>query len=167
MKAIVLVDNKWGIAKEGRQVVYIPDDLSRFRDLTLNHVIIYGRKTMESFPNQQPLRNRTNIVLSSTYSATDDSYCIISRSIPELMYLIEHIDDSDNCFVIGGESVYNQLLPMCDTVYVTQVEKDFEADKYFTNLNIDNHWKCIERGEDRIYQGLIYHYDIYRQLGKC
>ena len=140
MKAIVAVDQNWGIGKDGDQLVYIHTDLRRFKELTTGHPIIYGRKTMATFPKGQPLKGRRNLVLSSSIS--DIPGAEIFKTVPSLLQAAP-----EDSFVIGGASVYQQLLPYCDTAYVTEVLSQYDADVFFPNLDTAPEWAIGERGD--------------------
>ena len=133
VKAIALIDTKWGIAKDNKQIIYIPDDLKRFKLLTENSPVIMGRNTYESLPDKGLLSGRRNIILSRKMK--------VAPSVFELGSL--HTCPN-NAFVIGGESVYAQLLPLCDEVYLTVIEHDFNADKFFPILDTKNgEWEIV------------------------
>lgn len=109
MKLIVAVDNQWGIGKNNDLLVSIPEDMKFFRETTKNGVVVMGRKTLESFPNGKPLKNRLNIVLSQTLKVYDENV-LYFKSIENLLTYINN-NKLDNVFVIGGGSIYKQLLP--------------------------------------------------------
>lgn len=155
MIAIALVDQNWGIAANGKQITFIPDDLKRFREITKGHPVIMGRKTYESLPGKRPLPGRRNIILSRNMTEAPEGF--------ELGSLMAN--EPDTC-VIGGEAIYAQLLPLCNRVYLTVVEHDFNADQFFPNLAMQaEDWELTSRSEDMMYNGLVYHYDIYTRIG--
>ena len=106
-----------------------------------------GRKTLESFPNGMPLKNRTNIVLTGNqnYQVKD---AVVVHSEDELMDELEKYD-TDDIFVIGGESVYRMMLPHCDTVYVTKIDRAFQADTFFPDLDEMDEWVMTEESEEQ------------------
>ena len=138
MNAIVNVTSYWGIGKNGKLLVYIPTDLRRFRELTLNKTVVYGRKTLATFPNGQPLANRENIILTRDPEFRVEN-AIICHDMDELRSVLRD-RYSENVFVIGGESVYKLLVPHCDKAYVTFNYSDLKADKFFPNLNRNENW---------------------------
>jgi len=155
MIAIALVDQKWGIAANGKQIIFIPEDLKRFKKLTEGHPVIMGRKTYEALPGKRPLPGRRNLILSRNMETAPEGF--------ELGSLMAN--DPDTC-VIGGESVYAQLLPLCDHIYLTVVEYDFEADQFFPNITHDgSDWELRSRGPDLEYNGYVYHFDEYVRKG--
>ena len=147
MKAILAADKNWGIGYNNKLLVSIPSDMKFFRQTTTGKVVVMGRKTLESFPNGLPLKNRTNIVLTgnSEYKVKD---AVIVHSKEELMKELEKYDTED-IYVIGGESVYRMMLPYCDMVYVTKIDRAFQADTFFPNLDQREEWDLAEDGEEQ------------------
>lgn len=145
MKLIVAVDKNWAIGLKGKLLVSIPSDLKRFKEITTGNIIVLGRKTIETFPGGMPLKNRTNIIMSSKpdYKAGD---AIIAHSVEELLDIIKKYD-TDSVYVVGGDSVYKQLLPYCDEALVTFVDKKYDADAYFPNLDKDDEWELVSESE--------------------
>ena len=147
MKAILSADKNWGIGYNNRLLVSIPSDMKFFRQTTTGKVVVMGRKTLESFPNGMPLKNRTNIVLTSNqnYQVKD---AVIVHSEDELMEELKKYN-TDDIYVIGGESVYRMMLPYCDTVYVTKIDRAFQADTFFPNLDEMDEWEMTEESEEQ------------------
>lgn len=160
MKAIVCVDKNWGIGKNNDLLFNLPEDMKRFREETQNKVVIMGLNTFKSLPNG-PLKNRTNIVLDP-----DNQYIegvIVVPSIYKLS-LVASQYDSDDLFVVGGASIYKQLVPFCKEVLVTKVDADGQADRFFPNLDENPRWKIVYKGKDLIAQsGLKYCLYTYSQ----
>ena len=147
IEAIVAADNNWGIGYQNRLLVSIPSDMKFFRQKTTGNVVVMGRKTLESFPNGLPLKNRVNIVLTKNknYQVKD---AVIVHSEEELLEELKKYP-SEKIYVIGGESIYKMMLPYCDTVYVTKIDREFQADTYFPNLDQMDEWKMTEEGEEQ------------------
>lgn len=147
MKAILAADKNWGIGYNNHLLVSIPSDMKFFRQTTTGKVVVMGRKTLESFPNGMPLKNRTNIVLSGNqnYQVKD---AVVVHSEDELMEELEKYD-TDDIFVVGGESVYRMMLPHCDTVYVTKIDRAFQADTFFPDLDEMDEWVMTEESEEQ------------------
>lgn len=147
MKAILAADKNWGIGYNNRLLVSIPSDMKFFRQTTTGKVVVMGRKTLESFPNGMPLKNRTNIVLTGNqnYQVKD---AIVVHSEDELMEELKKYD-TDDIYVIGGESVYRMMLPYCDTAYVTKIDRAFQADTFFPNLDEMDEWEMTEESEEQ------------------
>ncbi|MBE5856541.1 MAG: dihydrofolate reductase [Lachnospiraceae bacterium] len=161
MKLIAAVDNNWAIGNKGALLVRIRTDQMNFRALTTGKVVILGRKTLETFPQKQPLANRTNIILSKNpdYKVKD---AIVVHSMDELMEEIKKYD-TDDVFVIGGESIYKALEPMCDTAIITKVEHSYEADAYFPNLDENPEWGLVEEGEEQTCFDLSFTFNTYKR----
>ncbi|MBR2187846.1 MAG: dihydrofolate reductase [Eubacterium sp.] len=161
MKAIVAADQNWGIGQGNKLLISIPADMRFFRETTTDHVVVMGRKTLESFPNQKPLKDRINIVLTrdTGYQAKG---AIIAHSIEELMAALEPYDQ-DEVYVIGGEQVYRQLLPHCDTAYVTKIDYVYQADAYFPDLDRDPEWEIASESEEQTYFDIEYTFRTYRR----
>lgn len=165
MKAIVAVDLNWGIGYKGSLLQRIPEDMKNFKSLTIGKVVIMGRQTFESLPGKEPLIDRVNIVLSKDMNFVNDKVTIC-RSLEELFNEIEKYD-SEDIFVIGGESIYNQLLPYCTEAYVTKINNTYVADKYFPNLDREEMWKLVSVGDLKNYNGIQFSYLKYVNSSFC
>lgn len=147
MKAIVAVDKNWGIGFENKLLTSIPSDMKFFRETTMGHVVVMGRKTLESFPNGLPLAKRTNIVLTR-----DPDYqvkgAVVVHSQEELLEELKKYE-GEEIFVIGGGSVYESMLPYCNTIFVTQIDYAYQADTYFPNLDKLPEWEMTVEGEEQ------------------
>ena len=161
MKAIVAVDQNWGIGCKGKLLVSIPADMKFFRSTTLGKVVVMGRKTLESFPNGAPLKDRVNIVLTKN-SNFEKQGVVVVHSVEELHEELKKYN-SDDVYVIGGAAIYSQLIDECDTAYVTKIDYTYEADAYFPNLDEKEHWEVAVEGEEETYYDLEYYFMTYRQ----
>lgn len=132
------------IGKDNQLIWHIKDDLNRFKRLTTGHNIIMGRRTFESLGRVLP--NRFHIVLCNDkkMEINDENVKIIG----DISNLKEYIYSDEENFVIGGATIYKLLLPMCSKLYITQLDKDFEGDVYFPEIN-EEEWKIIEREEGK------------------
>ena len=157
MTAIVLADAAWGIGKDGEQQVYIPADLKRFQALTTGGTVILGRKTLATFPGGRPLKNRRNLILSARPGFAVEGAEVFG-SLEALLAAAPQAS-----FVIGGSSVYQQLLPQCDTAYVTRLEAALPADCRFPDLDADENWALAETEGPFAHEGLGYSYLTYRR----
>jgi len=161
MNCIVAVFDNWAIGYENKLLARNPIDMAYFKEKTIGKVVVMGRKTLESFPAGLPLKGRTNIVLT-----TDPNYkppgAIVVSSFEELDRELEKYNPED-IFVIGGESVYRQLLPKCKKAYVTKVDNLFEADTWFPNLDEREDWELIFQGEEQTYKELKFRFTIYER----
>lgn len=163
MKAIAAVDLNWGIGYRGNLLKRIPDDMKFFKQMTLGKVVIMGRETFESLPGQEPLKDRVNIVLSKSEHFNNEKV-ILCRSLDELYSELEKYD-TDDVFVVGGESVYSQLLASCTEAYVTKIEEKYVADKYFVNLDKNKAWKLVSASNLQNYENIGYMFVKYVLVG--
>ncbi|MCB8815650.1 dihydrofolate reductase [Desulfosporosinus shakirovi] len=163
MKAIAAVDLNWGIGYRGNLLKRIPDDMKFFKQMTLGKVVIMGRETFESLPGQEPLKDRVNIVLSKS-ERFDNERVILCRSLDELYSELEKYD-TDDVFVVGGESVYSQLLASCTEAYVTKIEEKYVADKYFVNLDKNKAWKLVSATNLQNHENIGYKFVKYALVG--
>lgn len=161
MKIIVAADNNWGIGKNNQLLVSIPADMKMFRQETTGKVVVMGRKTLESFPGGLPLKNRTNIVLTGNKNY-DAKGAVVVHTIEELLEEIKKYP-SDQVYCIGGDSVYKQLLPYCDTAHVTKIDFTYEADSYFPNLDEMEDWYVAGESEEQTYFDLEYRFVRYER----
>lgn len=157
MNVIVAVDQNWAIGKDGDQLIYLSEDLKRFKALTMGHPVILGRKTLATFPGGRPLKNRRNLILSRNPQFQAEGAEVFA-SVEEL---VQQADG--DAFVIGGASVYEQLLPYCDTAYITKIHAAFPADTYFPDLDKSEEWEVVEESESLEQDGIAYHYVTYRR----
>lgn len=158
MNLIVAVDGNWAIGNNGDLLCKNPIDMKFFKETTTGKVVIMGRKTLESFPKQKPLPNRTNIVLSRNNKIDG---CIVVNSIDELFIKVKNYDD-DDLFVIGGGQIYKELLPYCKKAYVTKMKNIFEADTYFPNLDELDNWEIVDKSEDLKYENIEFNFFVYK-----
>ncbi len=159
MNLIVAVDKNWAIGKDNKLLVSIPDDMKFFRETTSGKVVVMGRKTLESFPNGKPLKNRVNIVLTrdENYQVKD---AIVVHSKEELDKELAKYN-SDDIFVIGGESIYRMLLDDCSTAFVTYIDYAYDADTFFPNLDVKPEWKLAEESEEQTYYDIEFYFRTY------
>ena len=156
--AIVAVDNNWGIGFNGDLLERIPEDMKHFKSLTDNHMIVMGRKTWESLPG--PLPNRFHLILTrnpeNDTSLQDRWFANQSEGINMMLY------EPQDVFVIGGGTIFNELLPFCDRVYVTKIYKNYEnVDTFFPNLDTTEEWEPEALGSVQTYNDLTYQFWLY------
>lgn len=162
MKLIAAVDKNWAIGFRGQLLVSIPGDQRFFRSETLNKVVVLGRKTMDTFPGGRPLKNRRNIILTR-----DKNYHILDAetagSVEEVLEMVKDIP-SDDVYIIGGESVYRQFLPYCDTAYITKIDFAYSSDAFFPNLDKDSEWEQIYESDEQTYYDIIYTFCTFKRI---
>lgn len=159
MNCIVAVDKNWAIGYQNKLLVSIPEDMRFFRDKTTGKVVIMGKKTLESFPGGRPLQNRVNIVVTSKkdYKLPD---ALVVNNIQEALEIAGKYK-SEDVFVIGGASIYEQMLPYCDVAYVTKIDYEYHADTYFPNLDKMDDWMLVEESDEHTYYDIAYTYCRY------
>ena len=162
MNLIVAVDKNWAIGKDNKLLVSIPQDMKFFRETTMGKVVVMGRKTLESFPGGQPLKKRTNIVITrdKNYSVKD---AIVVHSVEEALEELKKYN-SEDVYVIGGDSIYRQMLPYCDIAHVTKIDHAYEADTYFPNLDEKEEWLVTGVSDEQTYFNLEYEFVRYERV---
>ena len=130
LKLIACVDKNFGLGYKNNLLFKIPADLKNFRHLTLNHTIIFGRKTLETFPNQKPLDGRRNIILSKTLEKVSGA-----EVIGNVEELFDILDAAEENFVIGGAQIFNELIPYANEIFLTVVNAETQADVFFPKID--------------------------------
>ncbi len=161
MNIIVAVDSNWAIGSKNELLVRIPADHKAFRQETMGKIVVLGRKTLETFPSGIPLQGRTNIIMSKdkSYKVKD---AIVVHSIEELMETLKQYR-SEDIYIIGGESIYKQMLPYCDVAHITKIDHEYAADAYFPNLDQMQDWVIRADSEEQTYFNLTYHFIRYEK----
>lgn len=158
MDAIVAVFSDWGIGAGGTQPIVLKADRAHFAEVTRGAAVIVGRRTMEDFPGGKPLKGRHNIVVTrqsieiegaEVVNGTDEAIAAAGRF--------------DRCYVIGGASVYLQLLPHFNRVFVTKIDAAPHSDAYFPDLDASEEWRCIDESEWRVENGIRYQFVTYER----
>ena len=153
MKLIVALDREWGIGYRGKLLATVKDDLAHFRELTVGKTIVYGSSTLRTFPYGRPLKNRINLILSTNPNFKPEG-AVVLHSVEELI-AYEKAHPEEDIVVVGGASVYKQLMPYCETAYVTRFDASFEKEAYFPNLDENTSWQCISVSETQYSNGAI------------
>ena len=161
MNMIVNADKNWGIGYKNRLLVRIPADMKFFRSETMGGVLVMGRKTLESFPGGRPLEGRVNIVLTRNEDYQVKG-AVIVHSLEELFWVLEEYP-SDKVYVIGGESIYRQLLPVCDGAHVTKTDHAYEADTWWPDLDELPEWELTGKSDEQTYFDLEYYFLKYER----
>ena len=161
MNLIAAVDKNWGIGLNNKLLVRIPEDMKFFQKTTTGKVVVMGRKTLESFPGGKPLKNRINLVLTSdrNYQVKD---AVVLHSMEELLAELKQYD-SEDIYIIGGESIYRQMIDLCDTAHITKIDYEYLADSWFPNLDEREDWELIADSEEQTYFDLEYYFLKYQR----
>ena len=162
MDLIVAVYDDWGIGRDGTQPVALSTDRKFFREMTRGAMVIAGRRTIADFPNQKPLPGRINVAL--TRSITEIPGFIVCHSPEEVLELAK---TADKPMIIGGGSVYRQMLPFCDRAIITKVHTTPESDTFFPNLDEAEDWKLAEILQSGEENGIAYEMCVYRRIKKA
>ena len=142
MIAIAAVDRNWAIGNKGQLLISLPEDQKGvFKKYTAGHTVVFGRKTLETFPGQRLLPNRVNVIMSRSFDYQKEG-AVILHSVDELEDFLSL--SADEVYLIGGASMYNSLIGLCDKAIITSIRAEYEADCYFPNLDEDPAWELTE-----------------------
>jgi len=162
MKAIVNVDENWGIGQEGDQPFYIPEDLQFFKQKTMHKVVVMGSKTLLALPNASPLKHRTNIVLTTQKNLVVPG-AIVVYDVQHLLSTLNNYNP-DDVFVIGGAQIYKTLLSHCHKAYVTKIFAKANCDRFFPNLDNMHNWQLTSTSQTKTHQNLKFCFCEYSEL---
>ena len=158
MELIVAVYDDWGIGKDGTQPIALSADRKFFRETTRGSMVIAGRRTIDDFPGRKPLPGRVNVALTrQNMGIPGFTVCHSPKEVLELA------KEQDRAFVIGGGSVYRQLLPYCDRAYITRVHVTPESDTFFPDLDQDSRWYLERILQSGIENGISYEMLLYKR----
>ena len=161
MNLIVNVDSNWAIGYRGKLLVSIPEDMKFFRSETTGIVVVLGRKTLDTFPGGKPLKNRTNIILTRNPNYQVKG-AIICHSVEEVLEELKKYN-SEDVYIIGGDSIYKEFLPYCDVAHVTRTDHVYDADAWFPNLEEDPAWVLTGESEEKTYFDLEFRFCRYER----
>ena len=161
MNLIVNVDSNWAIGYRGKLLVSIPEDMKFVRSETTGKVVVLGRKTLDTFPGGQPLKNRTNIILTRNPNYQVKG-AIICHSVEEVLEELKKYN-SEDVYIIGGDSIYKEFLPYCDVAHVTRTDHVYDADAWFPNLEEDPAWVLTGESEEKTYFDLEFRFCRYER----
>ena len=158
MELIVAVYDDWGIGKDGIQPIALSADRKFFRETTRGSLVIAGRRTIDDFPGRKPLPGRVNVALTRNHNEIPGFTLCHSPA-----QVLEAAKEHDRAFVIGGGSVYRQLLPYCDRAYVTRVHATPESDTFFPDLDRDSQWYLAETLQSGEENGISYEMQLFKR----
>lgn len=163
MNIILAADRNWAIGKDNDLLIHLPGDLKYFKQMTTGKTVIMGRKTLESLPGGKPLPNRRNIILTRS-ADFKVSGAEVLNSIEDVLHLIKSGNlESEEVFIIGGADIYKQMMPYCDKFYITKIDAELPADKYFVDLDEVDDLKITWTGPIEEYKGTKYQYVLYER----
>ncbi len=159
---ILNCDKNYGIGKRNGLLFRLPADMAFFKASTTGHVVAMGENTLLSFPGQKPLPNRTNVVLSQDPTHNYEGVVNV-HSMDEFIAKIDSFKQNDDVFVIGGASIYRQLLPYSDEVWLNKVDADGEAEVFYENIDVRDDFELVETREPVLDNGYKTQLHIYRK----
>lgn len=162
MNLIATVDKNWAIGKLGHLLVNIPEDIKLFRMETTGKAAIMGRKTYEQITDRTAFIDRYNVVLTNDLSYKKDGVVVV-HSVEEALEKVSSYK-SEDVYVIGGESVFEQFLPYCDVAHITSVDYKYDADAHFPYLDKLPEWKVTQMSEEHTYFDLCYEFKKYSKM---
>jgi dihydrofolate reductase len=162
MKAIVSADLNWAIGNDNSLLVRVPEDMKNFKSHTLGKVVIMGRKTFESLPGMQPLKNRINIVLTKNKNFAHDGVIAVHSVEEALKETLKY--ESEDVYIIGGAKIYKRFLPYCSQALVTRWDATFDADTYFPDLDEEQGWRLVEESGYKEHNELGYKFTVYENI---
>ena len=143
--AIVHADKQWGIGKNGDMMFSLKKDMKFFRETTSGNTVVMGGNTLRSLPNQKPLKNRVNIVLTRGQVCDE---CVVVRDFEALKDQLKMRDSQEKIYIMGGGVIYQELIDYCDFALVTKVDAIGGADVFFPNLDEKENFVCVEESEE-------------------
>lgn len=161
MNMIVAADINCGIGKDGGLLTHLSGDLKYFKEKTLGKVVVMGRKTLESLPGGKPLPGRTNIVLTSNPDFNKEG-CIVVRNMDELRSKCSEYPE-DMVMIIGGAMLYNALMEECESLFITKIYKEFEADTFIKNPDMLSDYKIVWQSDMQEEHGIQYRFFEYKR----
>lgn len=161
MNMIVAAYKNWGIGKDGQLLTHLSGDLKYFKERTMGKAVVMGRKTLESLPGGRPLPGRTNIVLTANpdYKKED---CVIVHNKEELCEKCAEFP-ADGVMIIGGATLYNELMEQCDSLFITKIYEEFEADAFIKNADELPDYKVVWQSEMQEEHGIKYQFFEYKR----
>lgn len=164
MTAIAAVDENWAIGNKGELLISIPEDQKGvFRKYTSGNSVVFGRKTLLTFPGERLLPKRVNIILTRNPSFEKEGAVILHDR--EELREYEKMHPDEKIFLIGGESVYKSMLDLCDEAIITYIHKTFEADAYFPDLDQLKDWELVEEEPEVLSEvGVSFNVRHYRRI---
>ena len=161
MNMIVAADKNWGIGKDGQLLTHLSGDLKSYKERTMGKAVVMGRKTLESLPGGRPLPGRTNIVLTANpdYKKED---CVIVHNKEELCEKCAEFP-ADGVMIIGGATLYNELMEQCDSLFITKIYEEFEADAFIKNADELPDYKVVWQSEMQEEHGIKYQFFEYKR----
>ena len=161
IKAIVAVANDWSIGKDGKMLYHLPKDLRFFQAATKDHVVVCGRKTLQSLPGNKPLKDRSTICICTKENNRDDCFCI--NDFDKAITLVKELSKTQDVWIIGGQLIYEKFIDLCEDVWVTKIDANSEGDTYFPNLDSRDDFELVWETEPEDDNGYSIKFCEYRK----
>ena len=161
MNILVTVDERWAIGNNDKLLVQIPRNQKLFMEETAGKVVVVGRKALQTFPQGMPLQGRTTIVLSKNRGWKIKGATVV-HSLSGLLKELKKYPEED-IYIVGGESIFAQLLPYCNVAHVTRIDHAYAANKYFSNLDQDPEWVMTADSDEQTYFDIAYEFRRYER----
>lgn len=158
---IVVRDKHWAIGKEGGLLCHLKEDLAFFKEKTLGHRVILGRKTLQSFPGGKPLPRREHIVLTKNTDFQLDGVEVV-HSIAEALGKAEE----KKAFCIGGGSIYEQMVPFCEDAYITEIDADLKGDVFLPRIDLMKDWSMESASDWQEDPRFRYRFTYWKKVGE-
>lgn len=162
MNLIASATLDWGLGYQNALLYRVSADMRQFRQKTTGKVVVMGMNTLLSMPNQQPLPNRTNIVLAHDPSFEPQGVITV-HTLDALLKMLRAYD-SERVFIIGGAMLYETMLPYCDRAYITRFYARPQADRFLPDLDKADAWRLTKRSAMQQQDGLLFTYDLYERV---
>lgn len=162
MNLYVTADANWAIGNNNNLLIQIPRSQKMFLEETKGKVLVMGRKALETLPQGLPLAGRTNIILSRNEEMQIKNATVV-HSIEALLEELKQYADED-VYVVGGESVFQQLLPYCKVAHVVKLDHYYNANKYFLDLDKASEWKLTAGSDELTYFDIAYEFLKYERI---
>ena len=164
IRAIVCVDENWSIGRDNNLLFKLPLDMKLFKETTMGEIVVCGRKTLESFPNSRPLKNRSTICICSKENTRNDCFCI--HDINQAIQLAQELSKTQDVYIIGGSTIYKAFLPYYDEAYVTKVKANGAGTAFFPNLDETDLFEQTYCSPDIMDKGYTLNVCAYRKKNK-
>ncbi len=163
MNIIAAADLNWGIGNEGQLLDHISEDMKFFKEKTVGKAVIMGRKTFLSLPNEEPLPDRKNFVLTHDEGFEREGI-VVCRSIEEAVGKAKSEFDDEDIFFIGGEKIYAQAIGLCDTAYITKIDREYEADRHIEDFDNLDGWRICSEEMIKTKKGIYITFTKYKKI---
>lgn len=163
MKIIAAADKNWGIGKDGQLLDHFSEDMKFFKEKTINKAVIMGRKTFLSLPNEAPLSDRKNIVLTRDKDFSREGI-FVCHTVDEAVCEAKKDFSDDDIFFIGGGQIYNEAESLCDTAYITRIDEEYDADCFIFDFDNSPNWRIKNEEMIKTKKGIYITFTTYKRI---